>query len=278
MNIRLIAPALLLVTLLRLNAQLSVEVLLDQDKYLPGETFEVSVRMVNTSGQTLQFGETSDWLKFSIETTDGRPVQPRGEPPVKTPFTLESTKRATFQVDLAPHFDLRPTGRYRISAAVAVPAWGKELTAKPVPFEVVQGTRLWEQEFGVPSTEPGLPPELRRYALQQANYLRNQLRLYVRVSGADGTVIKLINAGPMISFSNPEPRLDKQSRLHLLYQSGAKTFEYLVVSPDGVIEAFESIDHPFLIGVQWHPELGALGDDRQRRLFEALLPRPGAGR
>jgi putative glutamine amidotransferase len=44
-------------------------------------------------------------------------------------------------------------------------------------------------------------------------------------------------------------------------------------SPDGVIEAFESAEHPFLVGVQWHPELGGLGDDRQRRLFEALVTR-----
>ncbi len=44
-------------------------------------------------------------------------------------------------------------------------------------------------------------------------------------------------------------------------------------SPDGVIEAVESERHPFLIGVQWHPELGALDDERQRRLFEALVGR-----
>jgi len=42
-------------------------------------------------------------------------------------------------------------------------------------------------------------------------------------------------------------------------------------SPDGVVEAIESDRHPFLVGVQWHPELGALGDERQRRLFEALV-------
>jgi len=42
-------------------------------------------------------------------------------------------------------------------------------------------------------------------------------------------------------------------------------------SPDGVIEAVESERRSFLIGVQWHPELGALGDERQRRLFEALV-------
>lgn len=42
-------------------------------------------------------------------------------------------------------------------------------------------------------------------------------------------------------------------------------------APDGVVEAMESERHPFLIAVQWHPELGALGDERQRRLFEALV-------
>jgi putative glutamine amidotransferase len=42
-------------------------------------------------------------------------------------------------------------------------------------------------------------------------------------------------------------------------------------SPDGVIEAIESERHPFVIGVQWHPELGALGDERQRRIFEGLV-------
>jgi len=47
---------------------------------------------------------------------------------------------------------------------------------------------------------------------------------------------------------------------------------------DGVIEAYESTQHPFLVGVQWHPELAALGDARQRRLFDALLARPAAAR
>lgn len=49
-------------------------------------------------------------------------------------------------------------------------------------------------------------------------------------------------------------------------------------SPDGVVEAVESTDHPFVIGVQWHPELGALGDERQRRLFERLVEMRRNGR
>jgi putative glutamine amidotransferase len=47
-------------------------------------------------------------------------------------------------------------------------------------------------------------------------------------------------------------------------------------SPDGVVEAVESEDHPFAFGVQWHPETGALRDARQLRLFEALIAAAGA--
>ncbi len=41
-------------------------------------------------------------------------------------------------------------------------------------------------------------------------------------------------------------------------------------APDGVIEAMEADHHPWLIAVQWHPEL-ALDDPRHQRLFDALV-------
>lgn len=42
---------------------------------------------------------------------------------------------------------------------------------------------------------------------------------------------------------------------------------------DGVVEAVESDDHPFVIAVQWHPELDALSDPRPLGLFEAFVQR-----
>ena len=42
-------------------------------------------------------------------------------------------------------------------------------------------------------------------------------------------------------------------------------------SPDGIIEAVEAPDHPFAIGVQWHPEELAGGDARAQRLFDAMV-------
>ena len=44
-------------------------------------------------------------------------------------------------------------------------------------------------------------------------------------------------------------------------------------APDGVIEAVVLEDRPFALGVQWHPEMQALQDRRQLRVFEALVAR-----
>ena len=38
---------------------------------------------------------------------------------------------------------------------------------------------------------------------------------------------------------------------------------------DGVIEAMESVEHRFLLGVQWHPE--CMTDQVSERLFRALV-------
>jgi putative glutamine amidotransferase len=42
-------------------------------------------------------------------------------------------------------------------------------------------------------------------------------------------------------------------------------------APDDVIEAVELEGHPWLLAVQWHPELSAATDPTQQRLFDALV-------
>jgi putative glutamine amidotransferase len=49
-------------------------------------------------------------------------------------------------------------------------------------------------------------------------------------------------------------------------------------APDGVIEAVALESHPFVLGVQWHPEMQAAEDPRQLRLFQALVERARARR
>lgn len=48
-------------------------------------------------------------------------------------------------------------------------------------------------------------------------------------------------------------------------------FEVVANAPDGTIEAIEMPAHPWLIAVQWHPELSAASDPLQQRLFDAVV-------
>ena len=214
------------------SAQVQVELTFEQDQFLAGEAVPVGVRITNFSGQTLHLGQDSDWLRFTIEGRDNYIVPTSGEVPVQGEFAVESSSVATRRVDVAPYFALTKPDRYSVTATVKLKQWGQELVSKPKSFEVIAGTKLWEQEVGIPSTS-GQSPEVRKYALQQAIHLK-QLKLYVRVTDqAESRVIRAFPIGPLLSFSNPEHQIDKSSNLHVLYQTGAKSFNYSVVNADG---------------------------------------------
>ncbi len=58
-----------------------------------------------------------------------------------------------------------------------------------------------------------------------------------------------------------------------LHHQGVKNlsnkFTQGATSPDGLIEAIEHIEHPFCLGVQWHPE--EMGDTPSQKLFQAFI-------
>lgn len=237
MKIRGFLFCVLLFPVCHLSAQVSVKVTTDQDEFLPGEAMPVAARIINRSGQTLKLGEDNSWLTFSIEARDGYVVPQTGDVPVNQEFTLQSSERATVRANLAPYFHLPKPGRYLIRATVVIPQWNLHVTSDPKPFDVIQGAKMWEQDFGVPRA-PGstnTEPEMRKYALQEANYLHSQLTLYVQVTESTGKVNKVVPVGRMLSFSQPDPEVDRLSNLHVLYQSGPRTCLYTVINPNGDI-------------------------------------------
>lgn len=222
----------------------SVEVLLDQEHYLPHESLIAKVRITNYSGQTLQFGTDDDWLKFSLEGRGNAIASRLSKVPVKGEFTVESSQVATKSVDLAPYFDLAKPGRYYVTVTVNIPQWQKSIRSVRKTFDIVSGSTLWDQDFGVPGSgdDKGGAPEIRRFSLVQANHLK-QLRLYLRLSDTSGRVFRVFPIGPMVSFSIPEAQVDRFSNLHVLHQVGARSFNYAVVNPDGLLIARETHDY-----------------------------------
>ena len=74
------------------SAQVTMELSLDQEQYLPGETLPAVVRITNRSGQTLTLGTEEGWLKFAVESRDVPIVVRNGEAPVMEKIVLESAQ------------------------------------------------------------------------------------------------------------------------------------------------------------------------------------------
>lgn len=238
-------PGLFFLLVACASAQVTVEVTQDQQQFLPGETLKAAVRITNLSGQDLHLGSEEGWLTFSIESREGTVVSKLGEAPVLGAFVLGSSQVAIKRVDLAPYFMLSLPGHYQIVAILRIPGWNREITSAPKGFDLIQGSRIWEQEVGIPrpAGATNTEPELRRYILQQANYMRGQLRLYLRVTDQYDKPIRVFAVGPTVSFGRPEPQIDRQSNLHLIYQDGASSFGYIVVNFEGELVKRQTYDY-----------------------------------
>lgn len=227
--------------ILAATAQLSVEIVADQDQFLRDESVSLKVRVTNRSGQTLRLGTDNEWLSFSMEAQEGGAVTKLGEVPVRGEFTLESAHVVTRQVDLAPSFDLSEPGRYLVTATVRIKEWNNEVSSKSRRVEIVRGTKIWEQEFGVPGATG--QPEMRRYILQQANY-QKQLKLFLRLADlSDQKVFRIYPLGSMVSFSQPEAQLNGQNQLYVLFQTGARSFSFYLIQPDGDVLLRQTYDY-----------------------------------
>jgi hypothetical protein len=243
----------------------SVDIVLEQEQVLRDESLRLKVRITNLSGQTLRLGEGKDWLDFSVENRDGPVVLRLGEVPVEGEFTLESAMVAHRAVDLMPYFDLSQPGRYSVRATVKIRQWDREVSSKAQDFDVVRGVKIWEQEFGLPTTSG--EPEARKYALQQAPFLKER-KLYLRLTDlSENHVFRVFPLGPSVSFGRPEMQLDKENNLHVLFQTGARSFGYSVVNPKGELLVKQTYDY-----ANTRPTLKSAADGRI--LIQGGLRRP----
>ncbi|NQT93978.1 MAG: gamma-glutamyl-gamma-aminobutyrate hydrolase family protein [Lentisphaerae bacterium] len=70
--------------------------------------------------------------------------------------------------------------------------------------------------------------------------------------------------GSMLAKVIETTECSPQSWHHQAVNTPAAGLKVTAHAPDGIIEAFEKPDHPWLIAVQWHPELTAAADPGQQ--------------
>src|SRR5580658_10176204 len=137
--------ALAVLVFTRASAQITLEVVLNQEEFLPGEAVPVAVKITNQSGQQVHLGAEMNWLTFTVQSSDGFVVEKTGEVPVLGEFDLESSQMGIKRVDIAPYFNLERPGQYTITATLRIKDWSAEMTSKAVTFDVITGSKLWSE-------------------------------------------------------------------------------------------------------------------------------------
>jgi putative glutamine amidotransferase len=79
-----------------------------------------------------------------------------------------------------------------------------------------------------------------------------------------------VDEGTQIARILRQRSIDVVSRHHQALASVRAPWRVCARDPEGLIEAIERADHPFAIGVQWHPELSPEGSPNDR-LFQGLV-------
>ena len=97
--------------------------------------------------------------------------------------------------------------------------------------------------------------------------------LYQDIGAQKGESINHSEGGHQIRVDdNPylaAGRYEVNSSHHQAVKNTGRGLESFAFAPDGVIEAFYSLQHPFLFGVQWHPE--RMSNEISENVFKSFI-------
>ena len=86
-----------------------------------------------------------------------------------------------------------------------------------------------------------------------------------------------VESGSLLARAMGTTKVSTVSGHHQAVKRVAEGLTVTATAPDGLIEAVEVADRTWMVGVQWHPEVTAPGDQTQQGLFDTLVSRTRAG-
>lgn len=79
------------------------------------------------------------------------------------------------------------------------------------------------------------------------------------------------NANSALTQIMGSDHVETVSGHHQALKQLGENLEVVAQAPDGIIEAVAHTQHPWMMGVQWHPEVSAADDPSQQHIFDAFV-------
>jgi len=208
------------------RAQLSVVLSAEKSNFLLYEPLTLSVKVTNISDDPISLANEGgrSWLTFLIQTADRRKV--RAETPIQTePIVLPPGRSKVLSVNITPHYAIRESGQYAVQASVELSGQRSFLTDGLV-LNVGRGEVVWTKSYVEGGTQ-------RVVSLIRFTDMKDT-SLYLRVEEPrENLVFTTFKLGRMISFTNPEVRIDSFRNIHILHPVGARLYRYTQTDPNG---------------------------------------------
>ncbi|HUK84102.1 MAG TPA: hypothetical protein VLZ12_15885 [Verrucomicrobiae bacterium] len=250
------------------RGQLAVQLKSEKDTFLVYESIPLTVLIRNLSGRTIELTAQVNrpWLSFLVSDDSGRIIPALGTPKADGSALIAPGQTISRTIDLLPLFDIRARGSYRIQ--VRVDSAGTSAISAPVSLTVINGREIWSQTAGLPAKE-GAADEYRTYTLIARRAEQEDL-LHVSVSDDHHQVVYGVLAlGGFITLKPPDPRIDKEGHLHVLYQVGPRSFGYVVIDPYAKI-----VNRAIYSDIQSSPRLVVTDGEVVEQGGEMTYPKP----
>jgi hypothetical protein len=208
------------------QAQLTVVLSAEKSSFLLFEPMVLSVKVTNVSDTEIALDNQGErpWLSFLIQAADRRKV--RAESALKVePFLLGPGKSRIVSIDITPHYAIRDSGQYSVQAVVEVPGRRSFLT-DALTLNIGKGEVIWTKSYLDAGTQ-------RVISLVRFIDMRDS-SLYLRVEEPkENLVFSTLKLGRLISFTNPEVKLDTSRNIHILHPVGARLYRYTQTDANG---------------------------------------------
>src|SRR6478736_6233323 len=94
------------------RAQITIDLLLNQEQFLRDESVPIKLQISNRSGQKIVFGRDPEWVTFTVENLDGSSATRLNDLKLQGELALDSAMVGARTIDLLPFFDVTKPGRY----------------------------------------------------------------------------------------------------------------------------------------------------------------------
>ncbi len=218
------------------SAQLQVYLDVNKPQLVAYEPVLATVTVENIAGKDVMLGEPGGrgWLSFNVQKIDKfgsyNVLAPGGEP-ASEPRLLKAGATMKQTISLGRIYPIGSMGNYSIRANVFFTDFGQYLTSNVRAITVLDGTRLWEREFGF--NQAGRSTSYRQFSIL-SHQTDDDLKLYVRLRDKlSQRVLATYSLGPLVLYREPQAVIDSSNRLNVFFQTGRTLYRHVVVGPDG---------------------------------------------